>query len=229
MVQPGPPDAGLAPLRILIVDDDRDTTYSTAALLQIRGHVVETALDGTSALSRTGQFVPDLIVLDLLMPDMNGYQVGREIRRMKLPKDPVLAAWSGWSTPKALRECAEAGFDHFMVKPASLSEFDQLTELVDTTERRPSFESLASRFDQQAYTFTRSQLEFCRLVLDAMPYRSDKGVRQRQIVRLYRTITLAEAWLTKQRFIPEAEARSMETEVAHLRARLASASADAFP
>lgn len=214
------------PLRILVVDDDEDTAISATRLLQARGHEVESAQGGNAALARMDIFRPELVILDLSMPGLNGVEVGREIRRMDLTAEPALAAYSGWSTPRMLRECAEAGFDHFLVKPAEQSDLDQLVGLVHVASRENArFKSLVTRFEESVYTFTCAQLEFCALVLDSLPKRKDPFIRQRQILRMHRTLALASAWLGKQATMPTEKRIHIEEEIARLYRRLEGISA----
>ena len=111
---------GSPPLRILIVDNDEDTTYTTSLLLENKGHDVESALSAQSAIGRMAVFQPDLVLLDLLMPDMDGVEAGQAIRNMGLSHQPVLAAYSGATSAKIQRRCAVAGFDHYLVKPVEM-------------------------------------------------------------------------------------------------------------
>jgi CheY-like chemotaxis protein len=227
MVSPHTPERPDAvPLRILIVDDDEDTAYSANILLKARGHEVESTLGGNTALSRVQLFVPDLVLLDLVMPGLDGIEVGREIRRMALPVEPALAAYSGLTTPAIRRECASAGFDHFVVKPAEMSELEQLIALVGRVPKEVNrFEQLAVRYEATAYGFTWSQLEFCGLVLDSLHYSSDRIIRQRQILRLHRVIALASAWLDRQTAMSSAHRYRMAEQLAKLRTQLAMAGA----
>src|SRR5215813_11991586 len=97
-------------LRVLVVDDDADTVDSTATLLRLCGNDVKTALRGIDAIACTAQFRPDVVMLDVAMPGMDGYQTALEIQRLDLPKPPVLVAVSGYGDIRAQRQAAEAGF-----------------------------------------------------------------------------------------------------------------------
>ena len=207
------------PLRILVVDDDGDEQAIEASrVLSNRGHEVEVSRGWDSTLSRAHIFAPDLVVLDLAMPAMDGIKIGHEIRKLSLPREPALAAYSGVSTLKVRQECARAGFDHFMSKPAGESELDQLTQLVRVAAGQASvFEVQAIEFLEQICRFTAAQLQFCRLVLESLPYQTDPNDRHRQIVRLTRTIWLAEKWLVKQTALPLEQVVEMEQDIAELR------------
>ncbi len=104
--------------RILIADDNADAASSLAMLLQIMGHEVVTASDGLDAIELASSFRPDLIVLDIGMPNLNGYDTCRRIREQSWSKNTVLIALTGWGQNEDRRRSLEAGFDHHLVKPA---------------------------------------------------------------------------------------------------------------
>jgi CheY-like chemotaxis protein len=108
----------VASLRIVIVDDNRDAADSLAMLLTMDGHQVSVTHDGVSALSVIEAVRPQVAVLDIGMPDMNGYQLAQRIRS-SLPSEPmVLVALTGWGQAQDLARAKAAGFDHHLVKPA---------------------------------------------------------------------------------------------------------------
>ena len=128
--------------RILIADDNPDVTESFEVMLQMLGHEVTTALDGLQALERAEEFRPEVIVLDVGMPKLDGYETARRIRQQPWGKDVVLIAVTGWGTEKDKNQSAEAGFDIHLVKPVdantilnSLSTLDR-SELGSKTLRR---------------------------------------------------------------------------------------------
>jgi len=104
-------------LRILVVDDNRDAVTSLAMLLQLMGNTVRTAFDGEEAVQAAGEFRPHLILLDIGLPKMNGYEVCRCIREEPWGKDMTLIAVSGWGQDGDRQKSNEAGFDRHMVKP----------------------------------------------------------------------------------------------------------------
>jgi signal transduction histidine kinase/CheY-like chemotaxis protein len=126
---PGAPQAG-TPRRIFIADDNRDAANSLAMLLKIGGHDVQTAYDGLEALEKVEAYRPDLILLDIGMPGMNGHDVCRFIRQQSWGKDVEIVALTGWSQDKDRRLTREAGFDHHLVKPV---EADALKEILRAT------------------------------------------------------------------------------------------------
>jgi CheY-like chemotaxis protein len=101
----------------LIADDNPDVTESFEVMLQMLGHEVTTALDGLQALERAEEFRPEVIVLDVGMPKLDGYETARRIRQQPWGKDVVLIAVTGWGNEKDKNQSAEAGFDIHLVKP----------------------------------------------------------------------------------------------------------------
>jgi CheY-like chemotaxis protein len=111
--------------RILVVDDMRDNADSLAMLLRLDGNEVETAYDGLAALEAAERLRPDVVLLDIRMPKLNGYDACRRIREQPWGKGMLLIALTGWGQEEDLRRTEEAGFDSHLVKPvdpAALSE-----------------------------------------------------------------------------------------------------------
>ena len=113
--------------RILVVDDNTDSAESSASLLRLDGHEVQVAHDGITALQGVQDFRPDVVLLDIGLPDMDGYEVARQIRAMPDSGKILLIAHSGYGEAEHREKSRQAGFDHHLVKPADLS---QLTELI---------------------------------------------------------------------------------------------------
>jgi len=120
------------PLRILVADDNQDSAESLALLLQMMGHEVRTELDGARAVETAQAFQPQVVLLDLGMPQLNGYEAARRIRALPGGDDVVLIAQTGWSQPEDRRRSQEAGFDHHVVKPIPSDSLEKLL-----TPRRP--------------------------------------------------------------------------------------------
>jgi signal transduction histidine kinase len=108
------------PRRILVTDDNRDAAKSLALLLQYNGHEVETAHDGRQAIAKAEVWRPDVMLLDLGMPEMNGYDVCRSIRQTAWGKGIRIVALTGWGQDQDRRNTREAGFDAHLVKPVDL-------------------------------------------------------------------------------------------------------------
>jgi len=103
--------------RILVVDDNQDAAISLALLLRIMGFETKTAYDGLEALDVAAAFRPDVVLLDIGMPKLNGYEVCRRIRQQVWGKDMVLFALTGWGQEQDQRRSLDAGFDAHLVKP----------------------------------------------------------------------------------------------------------------
>jgi len=111
MAEPAPTSA----FRILVVDDNRDAASSIGMLLRIMGNSVRTAHDGREAVTVAGEFHPRVVLLDIGLPKMNGYDVAHCIRREPWGKDIVLIAVTGWGQEDDKRKSEEAGFDRRMI------------------------------------------------------------------------------------------------------------------
>ena len=103
--------------RILIVDDNRDSAQTMAALLQAWGHEVQTAYDGRSAVASAGEFRPEAIFLDLGLPGMNGYDVAKHLRASAELASALIVAFTGYGQDEDRRRVLDAGFDHHLLKP----------------------------------------------------------------------------------------------------------------
>jgi PAS domain S-box-containing protein len=112
--------------RLLVVDDNRDAAESLAILLRMQGHEVRVANDGVSALEIIKAYRPALVLLDLGMPKMDGYEVARRLRRQPGLENVRLAALTGWGQQEDRRRSAEAGFDHHFVKPVEPAVIQEL-------------------------------------------------------------------------------------------------------
>ncbi len=106
--------------RILIVDDNRDALESLTALMELAGHIVRAAPDGELALELAASFRPSVVLLDLGLPKLDGYEVARRIRAEPWGTPMVLIALTGWGQDEDRRRTRESGFDSHMVKPLDL-------------------------------------------------------------------------------------------------------------
>ena len=111
------PDQTPHPLAVLVVDDSSDTVESVAELLAIQGHAVSVALDGASALERVAAQPPDVVLLDIKMPGMDGCEVARLICERCNGKRPFLVAVTGCGSDTDRLRSAAVGFDLHLVKP----------------------------------------------------------------------------------------------------------------
>jgi signal transduction histidine kinase len=103
--------------RVLVVDDNIDAAETLALMLKLHGHHVQTAHDGLDALRVAPVFAPHIILLDLGMPNLNGYETANRIRSQPWGRDMALVALTGWGQPKDRKRTVEAGFDAHLVKP----------------------------------------------------------------------------------------------------------------
>jgi signal transduction histidine kinase/integral membrane sensor domain MASE1/CheY-like chemotaxis protein len=123
---PGSAPGPRGPDRVLVVDDNVDSADSLALLLEHLGHVVRVAYDGPSALKEAGDFAPALVLLDIGLPGMSGYEVARQLRTMAACREAVLVAQTGWGQDKDRQLSKEAGFDHHLVKPVEFAGLQKL-------------------------------------------------------------------------------------------------------
>jgi DNA-binding response OmpR family regulator len=110
----------VSPRRVLVVDDYVDAAETTAMLLEMLGHQARAVTCGRAVAGAVASFDPDIVILDIGLPDLNGYEVAREVRKNFGPR-PYLAAVTGWSHADARRRIADAGFDLHVVKPTDLA------------------------------------------------------------------------------------------------------------
>lgn len=119
-------------LDILVVEDERDTLTSLSILLHHYGHRVQQAQDGFAALSLIAESPPDVVLLDIGLPRMDGFEVCRRIRQHQDGKPSFVIAISGYSEPCFRAQAAEAGIDIYLIKPV---EFGQLEKLLEGFQR----------------------------------------------------------------------------------------------
>jgi signal transduction histidine kinase/ActR/RegA family two-component response regulator len=115
-----PASAGHA-VQVLVVDDNRDAADSLQMLFQLEGYAVRAAYDGTQALAAIDTVWPQLIVMDLGMPGMDGYEAARQVRQKAQGRDVLMLALTGWGQGDARQRTAQAGFDHHLTKPVDFA------------------------------------------------------------------------------------------------------------
>ena len=113
-------------LRILVADDNKDAAETLAALLEVFGHTVRQVHDGEAAVAAVQEFDPQLVLLDIGMPKLNGYECCRQIRALPRGDARTLVAITGWGQPDDRRKSTEAGFDQHLVKPVDPEELADL-------------------------------------------------------------------------------------------------------
>jgi CheY-like chemotaxis protein len=117
--------------RILVADDNRDVVESFQIMLRILGHEVQTALDGLEAIEKAEQFRPDVIVLDVGMPMLDGYETAIRIRQRPWSQDVVLIAVTGWGNEKDKLKSTAAGFNVHLVKPVDATTILEALDQMD--------------------------------------------------------------------------------------------------
>jgi CheY-like chemotaxis protein len=130
-------DAGAGPalqvLSILVVDDHQEVANSVAALLKMDGHRVVTAGNGADALKAAARHAPDLVILDVSLPDMNGHAVADGLRQNATDRVPQIIAMTGWATDHA-REGADPAFEAYLLKPVSYEVLNRTISELTLTE-----------------------------------------------------------------------------------------------
>jgi len=114
--------------RVLVIDDNRDGAESLAMVLEICGHEVRVAHDGPAGLLAAAEFLPEVVVLDIAMPGMSGYEVAEHLRANPLLREAYLVALTGFGKPEDEARSNAAGFDEHLTKPVQP---DRLLYLID--------------------------------------------------------------------------------------------------
>jgi two-component system, sensor histidine kinase len=107
-------------MRVMLVDDHEDSLISVGRLLRLLGYDVRAERDGLKALSCAAEFRPDVALIDLSLPDIDGCDIARRMRAENATRDTWLIAMTGWGTDESASRTREAGFDLHLVKPLSI-------------------------------------------------------------------------------------------------------------
>jgi CheY-like chemotaxis protein len=118
--------------KILVVDDNHDSALSLAMMLSIMGHDTRTAHDGESAVSTAETFLPDVILLDIGLPKLNGYEVAQRIRETAWGTAMYLIAVTGWGQDEDRQRSSEVGLNLHMVKPVEPSALEKVLATLAT-------------------------------------------------------------------------------------------------
>jgi two-component system, chemotaxis family, CheB/CheR fusion protein len=113
-------------LRVLVVDDDPDISASTRGLLKLLGHEAEAAVSGKAALERAAAWRPDVALIDLRMPVMDGLELARQLRRLGGMGGALLVAVTAQADQEEMAQARQAGFDLCLLKPLDLSQLEEL-------------------------------------------------------------------------------------------------------
>jgi CheY-like chemotaxis protein len=126
-------------LRILVADDNRDAAHTLALMLDLEGHEVRSAHDGLETLAVGQLFKPELVLLDIAMPVLNGYQTARQIRERPWGRSTYLVAVTAWGHDSDRRTALENGFQDHLVKPAALERLRAVIQAArDASDRQMS-------------------------------------------------------------------------------------------
>ena len=116
----------------MVVDDNQDAAQMLATLLEVQGHAVSVEYDGRGALKRARLELPQVMLLDIGLPDTDGYALARQLRALPELHGATLIALTGYGQNEDRRLAEEAGFDHHLVKPADLG---QVARILADVER----------------------------------------------------------------------------------------------
>lgn len=127
--------AAARPLRVLVVDDNVDAAQSIALLLRTMGHDLCLAYDGKSALIMVQELAPDVVLLDIGLPILDGFQVAKRVREWPALKNAVLVALTGYGQDSDRQRTRDAGFHHHLVKPVDIAKIESILAEVAANNR----------------------------------------------------------------------------------------------
>jgi CheY-like chemotaxis protein len=119
--------------RILIVDDDPDTANTLARLISIFGYEARAVYEGREAVDEAARLSPEMVLIDIEMPDLDGYETARRIRRQPGGMQTILVAVTGWTRQEDKQRAYACGFDLHVAKPLNLGALMELLSLLDPT------------------------------------------------------------------------------------------------
>ena len=120
---------------MLIVDDNLDAVTTMKLLLEIRGFEAATAANGPEALRLLPEFLPDVILLDIGLPGMDGYEIARRVRRMETGEEVKIIATTGYAHDEDRQLATEAGFDYHLTKPVNFKTLEELLNRIRAARR----------------------------------------------------------------------------------------------
>jgi CheY-like chemotaxis protein len=126
---------GSNPLRVLVVDDNRDGAETLGTILELLGCEVRLTYSGEEAVEDAPAFEPELVILDLNMPGMDGYQAVIELRKQTWPAKAAFAAHTASADPSVADKVRKAGFSHFVAKPANATAFEAIVTALSKVNR----------------------------------------------------------------------------------------------
>ena len=125
-------------MRVLIVDDNVDAATAFQMLLKASGHLVRVAHSGPTGLAAALDFRPDVVLLDIGLPELDGLEVARRIRRQPILHDIVLIAMTGYGREADRQRSQKAGFDHHLVKPTDFGTLEQILTAISEKANSPT-------------------------------------------------------------------------------------------
>jgi CheY-like chemotaxis protein len=128
--------AGEGGRRVLVVDDNADAREALRFLLEDEGHEVRTAGDGPDALREAESFCPDVVLLDIGLPGMDGYEVARRLRTLPAARNALIVAVSGYGQAEDRERSRAAGFDDHLLKPVSPNRLLDLVKRLNRPEEK---------------------------------------------------------------------------------------------
>jgi CheY-like chemotaxis protein len=117
--------------RILVVDDNETLAKTIMWTLEILGHTAKIALDGQTALALATSFLPDVVLLDIGLPGMNGYEICQAMRKELVLRNTIIIAQTGWGEKEHRERSKKAGFDYHMVKPVNIEALKDILLVLD--------------------------------------------------------------------------------------------------
>jgi CheY-like chemotaxis protein len=130
--------------RVLVIDDNSDMAEITSTILEIMGHETRWSSSGKEGLVEAARFAPDIVFLDLAMPELDGYEVARRLRAEFGDRPMHLVALTGWNTPDHIAQAIAGGFDDYLLKPVDVSALESvMSRTVPSPGPRP--EAAAAR------------------------------------------------------------------------------------
>ncbi len=117
--------------RVLVVDDERDCADTLAMLIRAFGCQAKAVYDGAEAIKQAGEFLPDMVLVDIGMPGLNGYDTVAQLRKQRGNEYLIVVAVTGWSREEYKRRAYDCGFDLFITKPMSYETLKDLLALLD--------------------------------------------------------------------------------------------------
>jgi two-component system CheB/CheR fusion protein len=128
------------PLRVLVADDNRDLVDSLCLLLELLRHQARGVYGGAAALEAARTFRPHVVLLDLGLPDLDGFAVARRLRTEAQLDGVLLVALTGWTREQDRQRAREAGFDHYLLKPVTTADLERLLASRPITTAAPQLQ-----------------------------------------------------------------------------------------